>query len=312
MAETEALVEDALADEAADFLFGKDDYEPDPKPVVEGDESEEVEAVEETEETPEADDTPEFVEVEYGDKLYEVPTELKDALMMQSDYTSKTQEVANQRKEVEVQLGTIAQRAAQFEFAQSMQPDVLKAQQLEQTADQWHQYMRENIDQLSSTDIEKIRLQVEDARSQRDAIIQTVTTKQNEFQQAQEQSHQELLNKGTEVLRQKIPGWGEEQQKQVRDYALSHGFTEAEIGQVVDPRQVETLWKAAQYDSLKSGAAPAVKKVSQAPTIKPKSRNPMDKATGDKLNLRKKLKSTKLTDSQKAQAIGDDIASKFF
>ena len=244
--------------------------------------------------------------------MYEVPTELKDALMMQSDYTSKTQEVANQRKEVEVQMGAVALQAQQYQFAQSVQPQVLEAQQLEATAEQWHQYMKDNIDDLTSTDIEKIRLQVEDARSQRDAIIQDVTGKQNEFQQASEQSKTELRNKGTEVLRQKIPGWGEKEQQQVRAFAESMGFTQDEMNNALDPRQVEVLYMASQYNLLKDGVTPAVKKVSQAPTIKPKSRNPMDKATGDKLNLRKKLKSTKLTSSQKAQAIGEDIAGRMF
>lgn len=314
MAEEQVAPEEALADEAADFLFGKgeenqDDYEPAPEPVVEGDD-EEVE-VEATEEVTDEESTG-FVEVEFEGNLYEVPENLKDALLRQSDYTTKTQEVAAQRKEVEVQLGAIKQAHDQFQFAESIQGDVIKAQQLDETAKQWHEYLRNNIDQLSSTDIEKIRLTIEDSRRERDEIAQSVQSKQSEFQQAQEQSHAELLNKGTEVLRQKIPGWGEQEQKQVRDYALSIGFTEADIGQVVDPRQVEVLYKAAQFDALKSGVTPAVKKVQAAPSIKPKARNPMPDDVKSKLNLRKKLKSNKLTNSDKASLIGQDIASKFF
>ena len=252
-----------------------------------------------------------FVEVEVDGKLYEVPTELKDHFLRQEDYTKKTQEVAAQRKEVEVNLAQVQQRIQEFEFAESIRDDVMKVQQLEQTAEQYHQYLRDNIEQLSSTDIEKIRFTIEDTRRQRDELANSVQGKHAEFQQAQEQSYKELLNKGTEALRQKIPGWGEEQQKQVREYALSNGFTEAEIANVVDPRQVEILYKAAQYDSLKKGAAPAVKKVSQAPSIKPKARNPMPDDVKKKLNLRKQLKSTKLTNRDKAGLIGEDIASKF-
>lgn len=319
MAEEQVVenVEDALAGEAADFLFGKepeDDYEPDPKPVVEGEESE----VEETDESEDdeveakADDEPEYVEIEHDGKLYEVPTELKDAFLKSADYTQKTQEVSQQRKQVEVQIGEIQQRAAQFEFAESVQPDVLKAQQLEATAEQYHQYMRDNIDQLSSTDIEKIRITIEDTRRQRDELVNSIQQKTTEFQQAQQQSREELLNKGTEVLKQKIPGWGETQQKQVHDYALSLGFTEAEIGQVVDPRQVEALWKAQQYDALKSGAKPAVKKVQGAPSIRPKARDPKTGKFAKQEKLKKQLKSTKLTQADKANLIGEDIASKFF
>jgi hypothetical protein len=92
---------------------------------------------------------------------------------------------------------------------------------------------------------------------------------------------------------------------------LSNGFTEAEIAQVVDPREVEVLYKASLYDALKEGAAPAVKKVLGAPKITPKARQPMSKDVGDSLNLRKRLKSDKLSNSEKASALGDHLARKF-
>ena len=252
-----------------------------------------------------------LVEIEWDGQLIEAPQSIADALMRQDDYTQKTQAVAAQRKEIEVQVGALEQRTQQFQFAESIQGDVLKAQQLEAQAEQIHQYMRDNIDSLSSTEIEKIRFGIEDARRQRDEIVQSVQSRTAEFQQAQEQSRQELLNKGTEVLRQKIPGWGEQQQKQVRDYALSSGYTEAEINGVVDPRQVETLWKAAQYDALKKGAAPAVKKVQSAPQIKQKTRNPMPEDVKQKLNLRKKLKNPKANSRDKARLIQENMADRW-
>jgi hypothetical protein len=44
---------------------------------------------------------PELVEVVYDGKSYQLPTELKDALLRQADYTRKTQEVAQARKALE-------------------------------------------------------------------------------------------------------------------------------------------------------------------------------------------------------------------
>jgi len=43
-----------------------------------------------------------LVEVEYDGVVYEVPNTLKDAILRQKDYTQKTQEVAETRKEVEL------------------------------------------------------------------------------------------------------------------------------------------------------------------------------------------------------------------
>ena len=308
--EAQAQAEEAIAD----VLFGPEETQeeaPEEELVAEEVESEESEEREVTPEV-EGDDTSDMVEIEWDGQLIEAPKSVADALMRQSDYTQKTQEVAAQRKAIEVQYGENELRAQQFAFAQAVNPDVIKAQQLEQQAEQAHQYLRDNIDSLSSTEIEKIRLAVDDARRERDQLVQSMSQKHSQFQQAQEQSRQELLNKGTEVLRSKIPNWGAEAQRQVQEYALSSGYTEAEVSQVVDPRQVETLWKASQYDSLQKGKAAAVRKVQDAPTIKPKSRNPMPKHVKDNLNLRKKLKSEKLTNSDKAGLIGDSIADKFF
>ena len=232
--------------------------------------------------------------------------------MMQSDYTHKTQDVASQRKEVEVLNGQIQSKLQEFQFAESIQEDVLKAQQLEATANQYHEYLRNNIDNLSSTDIEKLRLAIEDSRRERDEIVQSVQGKQAEFQQAQEQSFTELLNKGTEVLKSKIPDWGESHQKAVRDYALSAGFTDAEVNSVVDPRQVEILWKASQYDSLKANKTSAVKKVQDAPkTIRPRMRDEKGRFASKQAKVQKALKSN-MPDSDKATLIGESIADRFF
>ena len=313
LAEVDAQKTEEAQDAVADFLFGQEpeetneDYQPDPKPVVEGDESEVVEEP--------TDDEPkeaEFVEVEFEGQLYEVPNNLKDALLRQQDYTTKTQEVAQSRKEVEVQLGQVEQTRQQFAFAESIQGDVIQAQQFEREAEQLYEWMQNNVGTVSSTELDQVRFRRDDLLKQRDDIVRSVQGKQSEFQQAQEQSYTELLNKGTEVLRQKIPGWGEKEQRQVRDYALSSGFTEAEISQVVDPRHVELLYKASQYDSLKSGVTPAVKKVQEAPSIKPKARDPKTGKFVAKQNLQKKLKSNNISQSEKASLIGDDIAGKFF
>jgi len=266
-----------------------------------------VEAKEEEVEAP----AEEYVEIEVDGELLSVPEKYKDHFLRQQDYTTKTQDVAAQRKEVEVQLGAIEQTRQQFNFAESVQGDVIKAQQLEDTANQYHQYLRDNIDSLSSTDIEKIRFSIEDSRRQRDELVNSLTTKQTEFQQAQEQSYSELLNKGTEVLQQRIPGWGGPQQKQVREYALSTGFTEAEISQVVDPRQVEILYKASQYDSLKAGAVPAIKKVQEAPKIKQKARDPKSGKFVKQKDLQNKLKDPKRSDRDKARDIQKEMGERF-
>lgn len=319
MSDTNA--QEAAENAIADMIFGPeetpeetpeelpsgDDHEV--EPVEEGEESEEES---EPEQQAEEDDGDPIVEFEWNGQIIEAPNSIKESLMLQQDYTQKTQSLSAERKTFEVAQGQLAQNQSEMQFAESILPDVLKAQQLEQTANDWHAHLKNNIDSLSSTDIEKIRLAIEDARTERDNLVQSLTTKQQEHQQAREQALGELRNKGTEVLRSRIAGWDQDVAKSVGDYALGSGFTEAEIANLVDPRQVEVLWKAKQYDDLQAGKTAAVKTVQAAPSIKKKPRNPMPDATKQKLNLRKKLKSNKLSNSDKAGLIGEDIANKFF
>lgn len=311
--ESTAPVEQASAeDRATDLLFGDDTPEAiESAPAVpEGDDDGEVsdEPPVESDELEASDDEPlEFVDIEYDGKLYEVPPELKDALLRQQDYTQKTQQTASEKKEVEVLRGEVEQRRQQYEFAQSVQEEVRKAEQLDSAAKQYREYLGQNIDSLSSGEIEKIRFAIETANQERDTLVSQLTNKTNEFQHAQQQSFQELLKKGTEVLSQRIPNWGQAQQKAVRDYALQSGFTEQELQTVADPRQVETLWKAAQYDALQKGKGAAVKRVESAPKIKPKSRNPMPDNVKRDLNRRKQLKSGNLSRDQKHSLIGDAV-----
>lgn len=287
----------------------EEDYQPDPKPVPEGEDSEEVEATEEgDEETPQEEN---FVEIEVDGELLQVPEKYKDHFLRQDDYTRKTQEVAAERKTLEVIRGEVEIKQRDQQFFDSVYEDVLRANQKHAEAEQWQQYLRQNVDNLSSTEIEKIRIAVQDAQSEAQQIANEVQRKQQEHQQAQQQSQQELLKKGTEVLKSTIPNWGEEAQKQVMEHVLAKGFTPSEVNSLMDPRMVEIAWEAAQYRALKRGSAQAVKRVQSAPQIRPKSRNPMPDAVKDKLNLRKKLKSKNVSDHEKANLVGESLAKKF-
>jgi len=308
--EVQASVEDRIADK----IFGPeaDDYDPDEEVQALPEEDEvEVEASDDSEEVEEVEASPEieYEEMEIDGELYEIPVKLKDYVLRQQDYTQKTQEVAQQRKEYEIRMGAIEQERKQYEFVGSVQDDLNKAYALDNEVKQYQDYLRTNLDNLGQADILKIQMAVEEKKAEKDALTKALQTKYNEFQQAQEQSLKELLDKSTEVLRSKIPNWGQKAQADVREYALGLGFTEQEINSVYDPRYVEVLHKAAQYDKLQKTKAGAVKKVEGAPPIKPKSRTPMPIETQKKLNLRKKLKSN-ISDKAKADLIREDLADK--
>ena len=98
----------------------------------------------ETEQPPEA---AEFVNVEYEGTEYEVPAKLKDALLRQSDYTTKTQALAAERKALEAQSAAFQQ---QQELNQQTFDDVAQVKALDQ---QIEQYNALNWDELYPQDV---------------------------------------------------------------------------------------------------------------------------------------------------------------
>lgn len=280
---------------------------------VSAEELDDVEASgeEDTQEGEEDTQSEDIVEVEWDGQLFEAPKAIADALMRQQDYTQKTQEVAAQRKTYEVAAQQVEEMQKAYAFAQEAQNFNLEIQQADALIGQWEQHLSQNVKELSANDIAAAQLEIKNIERYKAQKEQELNSKQQEFQQAQEQSLRELLDKGTEVLRSRIPGWGESHIAAAKEGGRAIGFTEQELSNVVDPRQVEVLWKAAQYDKLQTGKAAAVKKAENKPTIKSKARNPMPQDVKDKLALRKKLKSNKLSSAQKQAAFAEDIGNRW-
>ncbi|MEM6817212.1 MAG: hypothetical protein AAF578_00340 [Pseudomonadota bacterium] len=281
----------------ANLVMGTEDSgEPQEQPQ---EPQQELEADElEIEETEEPEGQPEFAEIEWEGQLYDIPVALQEAFMKNGDYTRKTQELSLARDTHDASVANLEQMRAQYEFAQQAQPDVLRASQIDAQIEQYHEYLRTNVHQLGSGDIERVRLEIDTLNRDKEKIVSELRGKAAEFQQAQQQSKQELLNQGTEVLKKHIPGWGQEKMGQLREYALNNGFTAQEIDNVIDPKQVLTLYKASQYDALQKGKSKAVQRVKSAP----KKARPMPKQTQDNLNLRKKLKNPNLSQTDRTKA----------
>jgi len=272
--------------------------------------TDEVEATDETEAKPEEVEEPESVEVEYDGILYDVPIALKDALLRQNDYTVKTQEVALSKKEYEVQTEQIARERSQYEFAQSVFDEALEIRVLDSQAEQWKEYMRAHVETISLTEMQTAQMRREDIVEERDKLALNIQTKQANHQQAQDQSQAEILKKGTEVLKQKIPDWGPEKEKAVQDFALSLGYPPSQLLNVT-PMDVVVLHGYMQYQALLANKTNAVKQVQSAPKIKTSSRDPMPEDVKRKLNLRKRLKNPKRSSKDKARDIQAEMAERF-
>ena len=260
----------------------------------------------ESEETEEAQIALE--EVEYDGKVYRVPVELKNGLMHKADYTRKTQEISRSREAMELQQKQIAEFQEQQRFEQTLQEDIGKVGTLN-----YQLKLYESLDWkgMETGDIVRHRMQMEQLEKQRKEIVESINSKRQAFSSEQKARLEELAGKAAEVLSRSINGWNEEAAASVSEYALAQGFTKHEVDNIVNPRDVQILWKAQQYDKLVSTKEQALKKASKAPpVVKPGSVKPMPKDVREKLDLRKAMK--KATTSQdKANVIRKSLESRF-
>lgn len=288
------------------FLAARDaDNQPDnaTEALQDSDEAEEFEAEEveadEADETFEDDDFEEELSGEEDDAEDEVGTdeepaeqliqfdldgqqvevtldELQKSYLRQSDYTKKTQALAEQRKASETELEALRQERMQYA---ELLPQL--AQQLE-TATSPEELQR--LNELRESDPLQYMLE-KDALDQRQAQLNAVKQEQERLAQASQAEQQQLLadhlQKETAALMEALPAWKDEavakkERQQIREYALSRGFTDAELNEVYDSRAILILRDAMMASQAnKRKPKQAVKKTAKAGTsnVRRKSRS---------------------------------------
>lgn len=260
-----------------------------------------------TSDPPQGEDptAPQFEEVEYEGELYQVPPKLKEAIIRQSDYTKKTQAVAE--KERLLAHREQQQRAAQlnYEFQQTIQPQLAELAQVEH---QLAQYDNVNWRSLQAEDRSLHLAEMQTLERTQAKLKRDIDGKRHEHEQKFSEQLQRLQAAAAKVLKQRIPSWSPATAKEVSEWALTNGFTQEEVSSIYDPRHAEVLWKAAQYDKARKGAQPAVQ---QAKAAKPSSSNPMPQHVKDKLAFRKELAKTQHGTAERRKLIENRAANIF-
>lgn len=304
----------SIADRIADAFLGKEPDEPQAPAEPEQQAAEpEADPVAEpeaaaSEESPSTAES-EFAEVEFNGTKYQVPPELREPLIKSADYTRKTQEVAEQRRLVEYQTQQLKIAESERKFAETVKDEI---QQLGALDAQINQYKQLDWSSLTSDDMIRHKLAMDNLRDQREALDRTLGKKHGQFQEELKRSHAELVAKGTEAIKKSIPNFSAETAKEITAAAVADGYTAEEVASILDPRMVKTLWKAAQFDKLQAAKTQTVQKVAQAKPIAkatPASR-PMDQAARERIDYSKQMKAAK-TSAEKARIIQRRLESTF-
>ncbi|OOZ36801.1 hypothetical protein [Solemya elarraichensis gill symbiont] len=204
--------------------------------------------------TSEEEGEPEFTEIEYEGQTYNVPEELKEAFLRQSDYTRKTQEVAESRKEFETQKEAGTRQLVEVQQAMQLQQQNLQGYAQVASLDaQIQQFEQVDWNELINNDpveAQKLQWQYGQLKEQRNQAAQQISQREQQVQLQQQQQIAQMVEQGKEVLAKEIEGWSPEVASQLTEYGKTQGFNDAEMAQVIDPRHVKILHKAHLYDQV--------------------------------------------------------------
>jgi hypothetical protein len=245
----------------------------------------EEEVEEESEDEPEAtdeEDESEEVEVEER-KTYRVKAsgvekdvtldELVSGYQKSTDYTQKSQTLAEERTKVEA-------------HAQEIQNAMRTREAYAQKLSQVEQYLTsqakpsENLEELKENDPIQYAITVAE---QTEANKKINTIRQEQQKVAQEQQHYRLQQQNQVVanealmLSEKVkefsdPKKAEQIKNDIRSFGKSVGFSDQELSQVYDHRHVMILQKAMAYDKLQKANPGVNKKLKSAPKMASKTK----------------------------------------
>ena len=261
----------------------------------------ETDEVEYSEEESEEQPKPRYKVKASGEEVEVELDELIKGYQQGTDYTKKSQALAEQRKAIE------AERSHLEYVKQERQAYAQKLQALDSFLTQQNQGV--DLEVLKETDPIGYAVAVAE-QSQREKQLAVVRNEQQRIAQ-QQQSEQQAslqnhLRQESEKLVSLIPELatpqGDAVRKQIRDYAKSVGWTDQELSSVYDSRAVNTLYKAMKYEQLQKSKPELNKKLQSAPKMMMRSGTsaPQARSSQDKQVMQRLRETGKVTDAAKA------------
>jgi len=263
-------------------LEAEDDF----KEMAEGDEDEAQASENEDDGTGEVEEAPpEMIEVERNGRKYQIPKELEAELLMQADYTRKTQEVAETRKAVE------AERERATALFQSSQ-QYIEAKAFEYNLDsQLKQFQELNWSQLEQEDpvgAMSAWRQFQQLKEQRGQVAQYLHNEDSQRTAKAEQDIANRLQETREFAETKIPGWTPEVDAKIVSFATNElGFQVEQLKASINPAIYKTLhlaWLGSQTLQKQSAQPkPAPAAIKPLTTVSTKA-NPSARKSPEQMN----------------------------
>ena len=255
-------------------------------------ESDEYESEVEQDDDGEEQEQPTYLVKAAGEEREVTLDELIKSYQLGTDYTKKSQAVAEERKVVEAERQAV-QEAKQMRDTY--------AQRLEMIEQMLQPQQEENLEYLKETDPIGYSVKVAEM-VQKEKQLSAVRAERERINQQQEHDRQMQMQQVVAEEMQKLsasipefadPAKGEVIRNDIRTYGKKLGFSDNELAAVYDSRAVLTLFKAMQYDKLVASKPAITKKVTEAPkAIKSGVSKPRDSNAEETRKLKARAKST--------------------
>lgn len=288
--ETDQASEQSVTDRiASKFGFGPQDQA----------ETEEVEAVAELES--------DLADIDWEGVQYKVPSKLKEAFMKNEDYTRKTQELAESRKQIDHFREMQMQRQIESQFGESVATEQQQIAVIDAYLSQAQKVSWEN---MTTEQMLRHKVEIDNVKEQRQMLRQSIDSKRSSFTEQMQTKLNQLRGQSREIASKSINGFTEAVESEMRAFAIKEGMGEKEIDSIfLDPRSYKLVYKAMQFDKVQQGTGRVQETVGKV--LKPGAASErMPASTVNKLNFAKAMKAAK-TSGQKANVIEGRLANIF-
>ena len=195
--------------------------------------------------------------------------ELLKGYSRQSDYTKKTQELSQQRREMETLQEQWGSEVARIQAERQHYINSLESA-VQSSIGQLDQFANINWDQLKEDNPLEFITKRDEYREAQEQIRQ-YQGYQAQAAQEQKVAHARMVQEEQGKLVEILPDWGKVPQRraigeEIKAYASSVGYSPEEIRGLVDHRNFLTLYKAMKYDKASSPEV-VKKKVKNKPRV---------------------------------------------
>lgn len=240
--EEESLVDNFVADQAEP----EEDY------------VEEVEEVEVSEEEEIQETSPSYTVKVDGEEFEVDLDELRNGYQRQSDYTKKSQSVAEMRKAYEANLQSVQQERDQY---QQVLANMENYQNLE--LKKYQELDWASLKEDDPVEYMEKRIEFQDAKDKVNQVKQEQIAVQQKTQQEVYQNIQHKVQEEAELLATALPEYSDPSSNlktELRDFAINMGFSEQDVNGITDHKVVLVLHKAMLQDKANSSTSSKVKK----------------------------------------------------